>query len=274
MTSKSKKKIKLNKVEADKVKGYEFIPELYANIFISAYKKSGKTTIIYNILKSCAGKETIIYFFVSTFFRDESYVEISKMLDKKEIKHHAFISIEDNLKNILQEQKTITDTNKVSEEVNEAKEKMKELQGMQKKIYQRLHIDEDTQEVQVKVQKPKKVAPNIIFVFDDISNEIRNNKDVRSLLKMNRHFKSKTIISSQDVLDLYPDSRDQIDIWIIFKGFTEDKLLEIYKSSHQSISFIKFMEFYSNATKEKYNFLMIDKGNGEYRKNFNLEYQT
>jgi hypothetical protein len=49
------------------------------------------------------------------------------------------------------------------------------------------------------------------------------------LLKWNRHYKAKVIISSQWLHDLLPESRKQIDLFLIFKGFPAKKLAEIYK---------------------------------------------
>ena len=43
------------------IKGYEMCPCLYANIYLVAKKNSGKTTVIWNIIDRCAGRDTIIF---------------------------------------------------------------------------------------------------------------------------------------------------------------------------------------------------------------------
>src|SRR5665647_3075121 len=52
------------------IKGYELCPCLYANIYLVAKKNSGKTTVIWNIVDRCTGRDTIISAWVSTFNND------------------------------------------------------------------------------------------------------------------------------------------------------------------------------------------------------------
>jgi hypothetical protein len=66
------------------------------------------------------------------------------------------------------------------------------------------------EEQEPKQKKDKKIAPEIIFVFDDLSTELRDN-DISTLIKKHRHFKTKVIYSSQYVNDLTPDSRNNTD---------------------------------------------------------------
>ena len=40
------------------IKGYEICPHLYANIYLVAKKESGKTTLIWNFIDRCAGRDT------------------------------------------------------------------------------------------------------------------------------------------------------------------------------------------------------------------------
>ena len=40
--------------------GYDIFPTLYSNIYIRSKRKSGQTTLIYNILKHCTSKRTNI----------------------------------------------------------------------------------------------------------------------------------------------------------------------------------------------------------------------
>src|SRR4051812_31180254 len=75
-----------------------------------------------------------------------------------------------------------------------------------------------------KKPKPQKhVAPDIIFVLDDLSTELRY-KSVATLLKSNRHYRCKVILSSQYLHDLEPQSIAQLDYMLLFGGQTLDKL--------------------------------------------------
>ena len=117
-------------------------------------------------------------------------------------------------------------------------------------------------------KKTKYLAPEYIIIFDDLSNELKS-KSLVTLLKKNRHFKCKIIISSQHYNDILPESRKQADYMLIFKNITEKKLIEIHKDINVAVTFDEFMELYRFATKDKFNFLYVDCVNDEYRKNFN-----
>ena len=104
-----------------------------------------------------------------------------------------------------------------------------------------------------------------------MSTELRD-KSIATLIKKHRHFKSKIICSSQYVNDLAKDARKNIDIWILFGGHSIDKLEEVYKNGEFHIPFDLFVALYNNATKDKFNFFYAATS-GEFRKNFNQEYE-
>jgi hypothetical protein len=45
-------------LEPTEILGYDYFPNLYSNIYIFSKIKSGKTTLIYNILKHCVSKRS------------------------------------------------------------------------------------------------------------------------------------------------------------------------------------------------------------------------
>ena len=52
--------------DARKALGYRLFPEAYSNIFLCARRKSGKSSLIAEIIKRCAGKTTTVMVFCST----------------------------------------------------------------------------------------------------------------------------------------------------------------------------------------------------------------
>src|SRR5205823_3520629 len=98
------------------------------------------------------------------------------------------------------------------------------------------------------------------------------NPAVNILLKTNRHYKCKVILSSQYVNDLMPESLKQIDYFLLFGGHSIDKLEKIYKDADLPINFELFLKLYENATSAKYNFLYIDVRDVSFRKNFSHIY--
>lgn len=285
------KKVNLPKIDVTKVKGYDMIPELFANIYLLARKKQGKTTILYNIIKNCVDKNTKVYFFVSTIDLDPTYTEILKYLDKHKIEYETFQSLKeesieetqkevirtgkkgkksdvvDNLKNVIDEMKL-----HILLEREEEKKTDKESEEEEPKI---LNFVENENEMSfiIKKRKPKKISPRHLLIFDDISDEMRNNKYLQALMKKNRHFKSKIVISTQHFYDVNPDIRKMFDIWLLFRDHDDEILQEVYKACSINISFEKFKELYHDATKEPFNFLFVDKNKCQYRQNFNTEYE-
>ena len=110
-----------------------------------------------------------------------------------------------------------------------------------------------------------------MIVFDDLSGELKS-KSLLNLLKKNRHYKSKLIISSQWIHDLLPESRKQLDVFIVFKGFTKLKMMEIYKDCDSSILFDTFFNIYQQATEQPHSFLYIDSRSDTFRQNFNKQF--
>lgn len=257
-------KLDLPTIDIKKIRGYDMFPEIYSNIFICARKKQGKTTLLYNILRKCIDKNTKVYFFVSTIKTDPSYKKILEQLDAKKIPYEYFISFKegkgkDILKDIVDELKQGAEEEEDPNE--EPQPTLKEL------MWGEGHVN-----LRIKRRKPAKVSPRVCFVFDDISAEIRNNPNVAELVKQNRHFKSKVIISSQFVTDIPPATRAMMDYWLLFGGHDDTKLEMIYESSDPTINYVEFMDVYKDATSVKHNFLYIDKCCGSYRKNFDEQY--
>lgn len=246
-------------VEPDRIKGYDLIAKLYCAIFICAKKESGKTNAIFKILKECTGKKTHLYIVSSTVFNDSNWIEIVNFFEHKGIK----ITVNTSL----------SEAN-IPEIVNELEDKAKkEIEDMKKKEDKPkvLSLFNNDNEVEKPKRKEKKVAPEYIFVFDDMSTTLRD-KSIGTLIKKHRHFKSKIICSSQYPNDLAPESRKNIDIFLLFGGHSENKLEELYNNMDLQIPFDLFLGLYTNATKEKYSFLFIDRNNGEFRKGFNMRY--
>ena len=122
-----------------------------------------------------------------------------------------------------------------------------------------------------KHKKCKFQAPEYMIILDDLSSELKS-RSLLSLLKFNRHFKAKLIISSQWIHDLLPESRKQIDLFLIFKGFPQSKLQEIYKDCDSSVPFETFCAIYKKSTKLPHSFLYIDSRSDSFRRNFDSEF--
>lgn len=247
--------IEIKHPEKDQIKGYSLFPEIYANIFLVAKKKSGKSTTIYNIVKKCTDNKTKFVIIASTINKDPTYIHMIKYLEKRGNVVIPFQSITEGKINNLEDVFKMLYQNDDTDSEDEQDYPFKEIQERKKRK-----------------KKAEKISPELFFIFDDLSKELQN-KFVSKLLKENRHHKSKVIISSQWMSDLRPEARRQLDYCLLFKGHTADKLEKIYLDLDLAIGMGEFIRIYKHATETKYNFLYIDATNGIFRKNFNKEYE-
>lgn len=98
---------KLNNINIDAIKikgedtrtpkGCDMFPSTYPNIAMIAKKKSGKTNLLYHILKNCIDKTTKIHLFVSTAKRDATWKDIINYLEKQGNKVDVHLGIFDSM---------------------------------------------------------------------------------------------------------------------------------------------------------------------------------
>jgi len=154
-------------LESHQILGYDYFPTLYSNIYICSRRRSGKTTLIYNILKHCVNKRTNVVFFCSTIHRDTTYKLILEMLEKRGINVMTYDHFLNGKENIL---------TGIIEELNndlEAKEQekiKKDEDNLDPKPKMELFPKEELKER--KPRKPKRLAPEYVFIFDDLGNDL------------------------------------------------------------------------------------------------------
>jgi hypothetical protein len=268
------KGMNLPKVDPSTVKGYEMIGgNLTPNIFCVGSSGSGKTSLLFDFIRKCCDKSTEIYFFVSTFFNDDSYDVIRDYCDKKEIQYHGFDQIGNELKEFMK-------TKGLEEKNRKEQERLQQLHGEDIEPGEKQcntiddvisMIQEDEETFTVRLRKPKKRPIKILFVFDDMSGDLRN-ATVKEFMKNRRHYGVCNWIASQNLFDLDNHARNNINIFILFGSLTKEKLKQFYDDANLWVDEDVFLHLYNfattNAGNEK-NFLYINKNTREFRKNFN-----
>ena len=261
--------------EEDKrpIKGYEMIPNLYANIFLCAKKNKGKTTVIWNIINRCAGRDTAIVAFVSTLNNDTSWIKIREKCEERGLPFIGFTGIMspdgDQLEALIESLQK-----KAGEEVESKDEK--ESVGIPGTTIIEYMPTPSPSAGSGSSKPPRRLpyrAPEYMIIMDDLSSELKK-QSVAALLKKNRHFKTKVIISSQWLNDLPPEALRQINIMCLFQGFSISKLEEFHKKANLGIPLIDFVDMYNDATKEPYGFLYVDTDTGVYRNKFDQQYKV
>jgi hypothetical protein len=252
--------------ESEKIKGYKILPFPFYNLFICSKKKSGKTSLINTIVKKTSDKRTNFWIFCSTHKIDDSWKAIINFLEERGNKVNAFDSIFDGKVNLLNK---ILDEMGEPEVVPEKKDKKAPVNLNEiKRSYDLFGKELDNEGKEKKEYVPKKKAPKHIFIFDDLSPEL---KHIDRLLKVHRHFQASVIISSQYIHDLSISSRLQIDVFCTFRGFSDEKMEMVHKSLDLSIPFETLWQIYKHVTEEPYNFLYINIRSEELRRNLNTK---
>ena len=237
-------------------------------LFISAKKKSGKTSLIYNIIKNTTNKKTKFFIFCSTYNVDKSWIKILEFLQKRGNIVEKFGSIKedkhtDNL-DIIIDALTRADEESENEEEEEGGGVCINFQPMP------VPVKRKKKKRKKKKKKSEKIVPEYLFLFDDISNQLKS-PSISRLLKIHRHMGNgcNIIISSQYVKDLVPMAVSQIDYKIVFKNMSEERLRHIHKVLDLSIDFEDYLKLYHYATREPYQFLYTNTRSEEMRKGFN-----
>ena len=267
------------------IKGYDICSEVYSNVFCVARKKSGKTSSVYKIMRECCGKNTIIIVFCSTVYKDKNWIQIRKYFENKGMDIRVYTSIfedgEDHLANLIEDLKQEAKDDEDAQKGEGLKEKEPDVDDILQRLTN-MHLRaigrgaeikeiDDERAPKKKKSKSKYLAPEYMIIFDDLSSELKS-RSLLSLLKFNRHFKAKLIISSQWLHDLLPESRKQIDLWLVFRGFPDKKLAEIYKDCDCAVPFETFVQIYKKATKKPHSFMYIDTRADEFRRNFDSKF--
>ncbi len=283
-------------------RGKELFDLPFGQIFMASRKKSGKTTVIENILRNVMqpGK-THVHFFVPTIKKDKSYRSILKHVKDKgnPMSIHLDLFGKEVVKdsrgrnkvikyNILE--KMIKDMeNGIELEPNMKTKEKKQKGGFKKSvIYSNNPLEckmfgyvfkENSNEQEGRAffeKKPKKSNSKYeeldhLFIFDDCGKLLKN-AIFGNFCRTNRHFRCKNLISSQHWNDVDLGSRMQLDYCLLFKGHRKAKLEQIYENLDCSVDFDDFLELYKFATADTenntHNFMYVDRGNSQIRKNF------
>lgn len=258
------KPIKNMKIDTRPVKGSHLIPECNSAIFLVAKRKSGKTTALFKLIKSCIGKDTIVIIFCANLYRDKSYGAIRKWLKDHNVEWLGYTGIVEDGVNKLDE---------LNEMLKERAEDLaKEEDEEEERVIEKPRVvcnfgDESDDDEERKPRKSKYQTPEYIIIFDDMSDQLKKTTIVDTLLKNARHF-ARVIISTQYIHDISVGTRSQIGYWLVFKS-NNKKLPIIHSNADLSIRPEYLEAIYNKAVEQPFSFLYIDTANEEYRINFN-----
>jgi hypothetical protein len=236
-------------------------------------KKSGKTTTIFHILKNKIGKKSRVTIISASLYNDQGWKDIRKYLDHIGVEYDTHLSVVEgegkNKTNVLQEL-----VNRLSAEAEE-KEREEKQRGMGKStkdIYLDAMLGFGSDKKEKKEKKEKYQYPREIIILDDLGKHMRN-PAVGNLLIKNRHYKSLVMLSGQHFKHLEPESRENINIWLVFKDQPKKTMLELHDSAGVSMPFKTFMNLYQTALKYERGFFYVNATDHDYRVSFDKQFQ-
>jgi hypothetical protein len=130
-------------------------------------------------------------------------------------------------------------------------------------------INEQTENIK---KYGKQHSPPCLLIFEDLVTDITNNDDImKRIFFQGRHFLFNIIITSQTYHALPKNYRLNTTHIVLYQLPDKD-----IKSIIDEISISKkdLLDFYEEATKEKYNFLYINLKDKKFYKNFEYELTT
>ena len=278
------------------IMGSELFDKLYCNIYLCARRESGKTTVIQNIVQKCCNPETKIICFCSTVNTDPAYLSLKKFCKKHHIPFTGYDDIKEGKINRLTEfVKTFKQKGK-EHELDDSSEEEEEKRGpldffgggddddpeydddeYENENFGGMFDPVDTPKVpfpyKEKSIRPKYKfrTPEYLFIFDDLSDELKS-PVVTTFLKSCRHHHIRAIFASQWPNDLQPSGLSNMDYILLFRGCPEDKLHHIYEKTEVDVPYDNFERMYKDAIQSTHDFLYIDVKNSNFRRNFNSQY--
>lgn len=277
-------------VDRRPILGADLIPHLYGTMFLVAKKNSGKTTTIAKIINECVGRDTHVIAFTGTLLHDPAWTAIRDIVERNRGTFTGYTSLFDEsggnrVAQWLEMQKPPEGEEDIKDVAKEAMSDDEEEEVVEVtlppppiNLESNMHLLDDPEPPQkLKKKKKKKKSkfrmPKTFFIFDDLGDQLRN-PQIAKLIKTHRHYHTKIVLSSQYVKDITPETSQNIDIWIIFRGLSAEYIKRIYIQGSPKIAYEEFQALYEDATKDPYSFMYFDAKDNKYRKNFDEEYEV
>jgi len=283
-----------------------FFNTLYSNVLCCSKKHSGKSNLIYHILRNIVGKDTKLYFFSSTINKDPTWLQIQDEFGKTneiETKDTLYEKVKQGKRKVMVNHlEDLVNRFMKEDDVDKKKKKKKDKKNKDQEggSFYRLpkpydnkltwndleedhlgrilfktnkDIKKEEDEVFVEKPKPKKIKrgklayPDKIVVIDDLSQQLKE-PIVAQLAKTNRHYKCVFIISTQFPNDLPPSCRSQFNQLFMWKGHSKAKCEVLRKVADLDLDEDEFYRLYKETTAEPYAFMYVDIDGGKAYKNF------
>jgi len=265
----------------------------YSNCCIIGSKCTGKTTLLYNILKEACKEGMNVIIFCPTVKSDDAYQEIIKLMNKRKVNLQVFTHFIDPETGINRIDAIIEGID--NDMIDKLEEQSRQI-IVKRKIDPQLArimqfcnvgipaISQSVEEIPEKVEKKinKKIKttnlrPETIILIDDLSSSLTKHRILYKCFTANRHRKLMVLVASHSCIDLEPSAYLQLDYLVLYPNLPTDKILDLntkigLSDETDTNKSNKLLTKYFEATKKgksKYDFLLIRKKENTFFRNFN-----
>lgn len=193
-----------------KWKGQHIFPKReFFNIALLSKTGSGKTTVIYNLIKEYLDRHTIVLVFSSTAAIDDTYKAIFDYLDKQGTTYLKKPHFKEKGTNLIND--WLEEYSKLYDDEFEDDDSDETIPTPECSHIIGAPITSVQEQSQVNERKM-----NFIIILDDLSQDLRD-YSIEKLLKKSRHYRTRVIISSQSLKDIKPNSHAQLYALCLFQ---------------------------------------------------------
>jgi hypothetical protein len=231
------------------IKTPTLMPQIPFSSYIVAQKKSGKTTLLLNMLMDKSvlkGKFNRIYWISPTAIFDDKVKSLESV--------KGLTARNTALENLMKK--------KDNEILDTPQKKKAESLIFEDELHLTYLLDMLEEQKSIISAFNKGVADDICLILDDcVEANILKDKKFRDFLFKSRHYKISIIFISQSYFSLSKPLRLNNSQLIIFDTGNMKELNEIYKENNNGISWADFKFIFQEITAEPYHFLNINYDN-------------
>lgn len=253
--------------------GQQLFDQLYGSLFWCASTNSGKTQQIAHFLRHTTDRRCTVFIVCGTLHTDPLWGSIVRMLEKRKIKVVTFDSLKtsdggDVLSAIVQTMKSELGPG------DEAEGSGTLLPPRPKVLFAPpdgasvFGEPDHPPATKRKKPEPKTRVAKFHLVLDDLPRQALRGTSMADLLKQNRHYQCRVLLSSQHLVHLAPDAFSNLNRILIGRWFSQSYIQRLWSRINLQVSAPDFFALYQTVVSQPFRFLNIDLRTGDYKVNF------
>ena len=276
----SSRKVKKRRTQVNVIK--KVMPYEFFTASLYAKRRSGKTYLIWKLLKALTKKHSEVHIFAPTVNLDKTWGEITNWLDSKGINYTTYTDLNDDdgndiISGLLDEWAIPAEPEEEESSEEDEDELEKPWRGFRPNELESFSQYNETLKLQKTKKKTKKKKkkkppppPDRWVIIDDNSEHLKR-RSIHKLFYNGRHYRAKVLTSCHDIKKQSPDMIANSVYSFLFKRLPEERIKHIKDKLDLDVADSKFTDMYALASKRDYGFLLIDSDRDKYYSSFKSE---